>query len=90
MPVPCYFTLGATEADVALHEWQLFSNHDLDAANACAEWIAKQIAAEAFWPPAEKVDYDDFATLTAGRNFEEMFFQTKASGHSAQSKDPFS
>jgi ATP-dependent helicase/nuclease subunit B len=90
MPVPCYFTLGATEADVALHEWQLFSNHDLDAANACAEWIAKQIAAEAFWPPAEKVDYDDFTTLTAGRNFEEMFFQTKASGHSAQSKDPFS
>jgi ATP-dependent helicase/nuclease subunit B len=73
MPVPCYFTLGATEADVSLHAWEDFSNTDLAAAEACAEWIAAQIAAGVFWPPAEKVDYDDFAVLAAGRHFEEMF-----------------
>jgi len=77
MPVPCYFTLGATETEVALHEWQDFSNEDLDAAKDCAEWVTNQIAAEVFWPPAEKVDYDDFAPLTAGRNLEEMFLPAK-------------
>lgn len=75
IPVPCYFTLGATEADVALHEWSDFSTDDLEAAAACADWIADQIAAGVFWPPAEKVDYDDFASLTAGRRFEDMFSQ---------------
>ncbi len=73
MPVPCYFTLGATEADVALHEWLDFSSEDLEAAKECADWIASQISSGVFWPPAEKVDYDDFAALTAGRNFEDMF-----------------
>ena len=73
IPIPCYFTLGATEADVALHEWTEFSETDLAAAKECAEWIAGQIAARVFWPPAEKVDYDDFAALTAGRSLDEMF-----------------
>jgi ATP-dependent helicase/nuclease subunit B len=73
LPVPCYLTLGATETDVALHEWTDFTSDDMQAAKTCADWIASQIAAGIFWPPAEKVDYDDFAILTAGRNFEEMF-----------------
>lgn len=73
LPTPCYFTLGPTESDVAIQPWTDFSPHDLDAAKACADWIAAQIAAGVFWPPAEKVDYDDFANLTAGRKFEEMF-----------------
>ena len=72
-PVPCYFTLGATEADVDIREWAGFSSSDLDAARSCAEWLVSQITAGVFWPPAEKVDYDDFAILTAGRTMEEMF-----------------
>jgi ATP-dependent helicase/nuclease subunit B len=73
MPVPCYFTLGSTAADVDLQVWEDFSEPDLEAARKCADWIAERITAGAFWPPAEKVEYDDFSVLTAGRKIEEMF-----------------
>ena len=73
VPTPCYFTLGATATDVDLHEWTDFSATDLEAARTCTEWIVARIAARVFWPPAEKIRYDDFAGLTAGRTIEEMF-----------------
>lgn len=72
LPTPCYFTLRSTEADVGIHEWTNFETADLDAAQACADWVAGQIAAKVFQPPAEKVTYDDFAILAAGREFGEM------------------
>lgn len=71
-PTPCYFTLGATQEKVALRAWSDFHPTDLEAATACAEWAVHQIAAAVFWPPSEKLKYDDFAPLTAGRNFSEM------------------
>jgi len=73
LPVPCYFTLRSTEAEVAIHEWSDFETADLEAAQKCAAWVAGQIAAGVFWPPAEKVTYDDYAILAAGRDFVEMF-----------------
>jgi ATP-dependent helicase/nuclease subunit B len=72
LPMPCYFTLGATEQDVGLNEWSDFSENDLAAAEKCAEWIVSRISAGVFWPPAEKVRYDDFAPLASGRTLEEM------------------
>jgi ATP-dependent helicase/nuclease subunit B len=75
LPTPCYFTLRATEAEVAIHEWVDFETADLVAAQACADWVAGQISAGVFWPPAERVAYDDYAILAAGRGFEEMFVQ---------------
>lgn len=72
MPAPCYFTLRSTEAEVAIHEWHDFETADLEAAEACAIWVAGQISAGIFWPPAEKVTYDDYSILAAGRNLEEM------------------
>jgi ATP-dependent helicase/nuclease subunit B len=72
VPLPCYFTLGATETDVELREWADFSESDLDAARACAAWIVGRIAAGVFWPPAESSRYDDFAVLAASRTLEEM------------------
>jgi len=73
MPAPCYFMLRSTETNVAIHEWSDFETADLEAAQACAEWVAGQIAASIFWPPAEKVTYDDYEILAAGRAFEDMF-----------------
>ncbi len=73
LPLPCYLTLGNTEAEVDLRPWEDFSSEDLAAAKACATWIAGRISEGVFWPPAEKVTYDDFAVLTAGRKMEEMF-----------------
>jgi hypothetical protein len=49
-----------------------FSAADLDAAWVCTEWLVKRIASGVFWPPAEKVLYDDFEVLTAGRTLLEM------------------
>jgi ATP-dependent helicase/nuclease subunit B len=72
LPAPCYFTLGATEADVAIHEWTDFETADMEAARACAAWVAGQIAETRFWPPAEKVAYDDYQALAAGRSLAEM------------------
>jgi ATP-dependent helicase/nuclease subunit B len=72
LPTPCYFTLGATETEVAVHEWTHFEQADLDAARACADWVAEQIAKAVFWPPAEKVSYDDYTVLASGRNLAEM------------------
>ncbi len=71
LPTPCYFTLGATGADVGLNEWADFSENDLTAARHCAEWIVSRITEGVFWPPAEKVRNDDFAPLASGRTLEE-------------------
>ncbi|MFT4177354.1 MAG: PD-(D/E)XK nuclease family protein [Luteolibacter sp.] len=69
---PVYFTLGTTENEVALLEWNDFSTDDLEAAETCAEWIVGQIENRHFWPPAEKTAYDDYQLLAAGRTLEFM------------------
>jgi ATP-dependent helicase/nuclease subunit B len=73
LPAPCYFTLRSTEADVKILEWTDFDTADLEAAQSCADWVAGQIAAGVFAPPAEKVTYDDYQILAAGGIFKEMF-----------------
>lgn len=78
LPTPCYLTLSTTEAEVGLHEWHGFDTADLEAARGCADWIASQVAAAVFWPPAEKVTYDDFAVLAAGRSLQEMILEPPA------------
>jgi ATP-dependent helicase/nuclease subunit B len=72
LPRPCYFTLGATEPEVALHEWSDFEKTDLQAARNCTEWIVAQITAKVFWPPANRVEYDDYHILAAGHDLLEM------------------
>jgi ATP-dependent helicase/nuclease subunit B len=71
LPRPCYFTLGATMGEVGLYEWTDFTRSELDSAQACADWIAGNIACGVFGPPAEKVAYDDFQILAAGRALAE-------------------
>lgn len=69
---PCYFKLGSTEANVDLVRWADFGEAELEAARACTAWIIGRIEEGSFWPPAEKVKYDDFSILAAGRSLEEM------------------
>lgn len=77
LPSPCYITLSTTEAEVGLHEWKDFDTADLEAARLCADWIAAQIAGSVFWPPAEKVTYDDYEILAAGRSLQEMMLEPR-------------
>jgi ATP-dependent helicase/nuclease subunit B len=72
LPEPCYFTLGATESKVELHRWDGFDMNDLTAAKSCTTWVVEQIHQKVFMPPAEKVTYDDYAVLAAGRTLGEM------------------
>jgi ATP-dependent helicase/nuclease subunit B len=66
---PCevgYFNLpkAASETGVAL--WEGFSEEIVSSARACAEGVIRDVLARRFWPPAEKVPYDDFETLFPG------------------------
>ncbi|MCW1885679.1 PD-(D/E)XK nuclease family protein [Luteolibacter flavescens] len=66
-----YFQLGATEGDVKLSLWDGFSIADRESAMACAGWVVRQVKDKVFWPPAEKVDFDDFKILALGRSLDE-------------------
>ncbi len=70
MPTLCYFSIGPTEEHVEIHECPDFTQHDLRAAKSCAEWIVTQIKKKIFWPPAEKVDYDDYKILVTQNTLE--------------------
>jgi len=72
LPTPCYWTLGNTEAGVAIQSWQDFSHLDMEAALECARWISQQIQNGIFGPPAERVTYDDYRILSAGRDLKDM------------------
>ncbi len=63
-PVPTYVHLGKTEDNVKFTPWETFNSEDLASAKSCADWITASIRQRNFWPPAEKVSYDDFAILT--------------------------
>jgi len=66
-----YFSLGAMEGDVKLSLWEGFSPDDRDSALECAKWVISRVKQRTFWPPAEKVDWDDYEILSLGRSLEE-------------------
>ncbi|MCP5546729.1 MAG: PD-(D/E)XK nuclease family protein [Akkermansiaceae bacterium] len=69
---PCYFNLGSSEPAVGILPWENYGEDDVDAARACVAWIVGRIEAKAFWPPAEKPRFDDYAALSMGRPLEEV------------------
>lgn len=72
-PLPAYIHLGKTRDDVKLNSWDSFSESDLESAKACMDWITASLSERAFWPPAEKVEYDDFALLAQNSPFRKAF-----------------
>ncbi len=66
-----YFVVGATEENVGLELWDGFGEADKESARRCAEWVAARVCDGQFWPPAEKVAYDDFKPLAMGRPLAE-------------------
>ena len=73
LATPCYFGIGETRDSVALDPWTDFDEQQLQAAKACAEWVSQRIQARDFWPPAERVPYDDYESLLCARSAEEVF-----------------
>lgn len=63
LATPGYFRLPSKEANAAILEWTDFDESALDAARDCAAWIIGRISAGTFWPPSEKVKYDDYRSI---------------------------
>ncbi|MEC8825470.1 MAG: PD-(D/E)XK nuclease family protein [Verrucomicrobiota bacterium] len=59
-----YATLGKSEAEVAIDEWQDLDDRLLDEARNCAEGVIEAIRKEQFWPASEDAPpWDDFKDL---------------------------
>lgn len=61
--VPAYFNLPKAVSDTSLDIWEEFTDALLESAVACAENVIAGIREQRFWPPAERVSYDDFENL---------------------------
>jgi len=77
-----YFNLPKAAEGTGVAVWQGGADDALlESARQCVEAVVERVRAGAFWPPARKVDYDDFGTLSFGtleesvdvEAFEEFF-----------------
>jgi hypothetical protein len=73
VPIPCYIKMGSTEKEVDFVEWSSFSQDDLESAKSCMDWIISSINQQIFWPPAPKVQHDDYALLSQNAHLDEAF-----------------
>jgi ATP-dependent helicase/nuclease subunit B len=58
-----YFNLPKAVNDTGVVIWEDFSDELLESARGCAESMVKDIQNRRFWPPASKVQFDDFESL---------------------------
>jgi ATP-dependent helicase/nuclease subunit B len=54
-----YATLGKTKGDVGIDAWTDLEGAQLESAQACAVGIINAIRSRHFWPPVEKVPFED-------------------------------
>jgi ATP-dependent helicase/nuclease subunit B len=66
-PEAGYFLLGPTETAVRIECWRGFGAPDRDDALACAAMVIEGIRRQKFWPPADRVKWDDLGLLGMGR-----------------------
>ncbi len=64
--VVAYGTIGKAKTEIELQPWPELDGALLDSAKACAEGVISSVFAREFWPPAEKVDFDEFRSLFFG------------------------
>ena len=58
-----YFNLPKASNDTGVTIWESFNNELMESARACAAGVIKGVQERRFWPPAEKVQHDDFESL---------------------------
>ena len=58
-----YFNLPKAVSETGVYLWSNFNNDLLESAQACAQSIVRGIQNHAYWPPADKITYDDFSKL---------------------------
>ena len=67
-----YFSLGSSEQNVAISIWPDFSDDTRQSALRCAEWVLSRLVKGIFWPPAKKVDFDNYQELAMGNRLDEV------------------
>jgi ATP-dependent helicase/nuclease subunit B len=63
----CYFNLPKAVGDVGLSFWEKYTNEIADSARTCAQGIINDIRAWRFWPPKERVEYDNYEKIFADK-----------------------
>jgi len=61
-----YINLPKAAVDTAVTLWPEPDSSLIDAAEACATRVIEGIQNRIFWPPAERVEYDDFSPILPG------------------------
>ena len=61
-----YIAMGDAKDKVKFDTWENFQKSTIDSAKDCAQLLLDRIAAKIFWPPNEKVTFENFALLAAG------------------------
>lgn len=61
-----YANIGPAKSDVLLDVWENLDRQMLQSARVCAVGVIEAIRDRVFWPPSERVRYDDFAGLFFG------------------------
>jgi ATP-dependent helicase/nuclease subunit B len=67
-----YIAMGDASDQIRFDAWENFDPSIAESAKSCAQMILDHITAGHFWPPNEKVTYDDFKLLAAGAELAEM------------------
>ena len=62
-PEMAYFNIPKAAMLTGVECWSAFTEDLMTAARDCAQGVLTDIAAGTFWPPADRVKYDDFAAL---------------------------
>lgn len=61
-----YFNLPPAVSETAVNMWDELTDELMASARECARGVIRSIRAGIFWPPASRVEYDDFEPLTFG------------------------
>ncbi len=65
-----YFNLPDAISETGLYFWKDYTPTITESAYRCAQEIIRRIKEKVFWPPAEKIDYDNFEELHTGEIVE--------------------
>ncbi len=81
-----YFNLPKAVLQTGISPWEAWTPNLLTSARTCAEAVVKQIQDGIFWPPAPRVDYDDFESLFPATP-EDCFEPINSEGQRTEDRD---
>ena len=82
VPSVGYIEVGDSAEAIGFRAWSDFDEATITSARTCAEWLTEKIAQGHFWPPSSKTEFDEYAILSSGTQFQEI---CEAPGHNKES-----